>query len=1365
MCIRKFIFVVAFLVPALVQAQLPPDFSGKIAVKYKSPLRSFQTTNALQKRSGIEDARGLRFNRNSKSSSVLENIVILRINKNVDYRSFCDSLSSRENVVYAEPIFHEQLLEMPSDPSSAMGGPQRYLETIQAYEAWNISKSSEDIVIGIIDTGTDTDHEDIQGNLYVNASDPVNGIDDDGNGFIDDYSGYDFADEDNDPTADGNQHGTHVGGIAAADTDNGLGIASVGYNAKWSPLKIFTTSLTASAGSYDAVIYAADNGYDIINLSWGSTGSFSQFNQDIINYAVLENDVVVVAAAGNTPNDIAFYPAAYQNVLSVAASDFEDRKASFSTFHKTVDLMAPGVGIYSTQNNNTYDTDNGTSHAAPQVAGVAALIKSKFPDYDAVQIMERIRATTERVSYSDEAIYQGKLGTGRLNAYKAVSQSKAYSIRNIDYSFSANDTGSIYPGDTVDVRLTLVNYLDPVLLPKFELSALSDQAVILGSGVINGNFLDTYDTVSINEFKILVKEALPKSNIELLLTFSYDDGSSTSEILELSTSDDVVHLTSQSVVHSFEGNGNIGENEDIAQTSDFQWQNITSTRLGFLIKIGNTVHDNLADTWTGTTKTSDFQTEASIRRLAYPTAAQSFQSAFTSTNGLVQIHQSLLTSTQYPNGTLQNYELINLSADTLTSINLGFFTNSDIIQGSSNSATWDQNETQYTFWKDSVTAALRLKGLDSVRSTVFDLDSIVSVETEASDQLILELIDTEKDSIGFGSSVNSAGLLLGVIDTLKPGEQIRFALLVASDSSRTLVDQGLHELEQLQQLFISNPPVTSTYFSCEGGSVQIGFENDDIQYFFSDPFASDTIAISDSLFIDGIKNDTLIFHSSQTSGFQAPIRAIQVIILENIASFSAQRDTLLIPPGGREEITYFDESLSPMSWTWDFGNGQQAFNIQNPTVSYKYPGEYTVRLAVENEQGCQDTTLRQLTVIERPAGPGIESAHVCPGSVLAFESTNELKLYLRDDERTLFLSGKSLKLDAVSSDTVFYISRVMDNIESLRERVEVTFQKINPTISLSPDLQSPHPGAAIATPEDRNYSVQQWFNNGDLMGSPNSDSLLMAEIANGDILQAVVSSIEGCVFTISDTVDREISAPVSIADFTICPGDDLIINAPSDSLYAFYADADLTQLIAKNTSLLIEDLISDTLLHVVNIGTLIPGKSKSVAVFVDEFKVAIKASPDTLYIQEDFKAKFSATENLSKARWFVDSILQTTDPEATLFFGKSGRYFVELVAENEIGCQAYDSLYFTVLEELPLALGSNPWLIKVFPNPSNQDQYLYNPTGVPLLLEIYEPSGRKMWQSHSGNITIELPDLLPGLYLLHVKINQETQLIRRLIRR
>jgi len=341
-----------------------------------------------------------------------------------------ERLLRNPHVDYAEADYIVQAARTPDDPGYAsQWGLNNTGQTggipgadISAELAWNTTVGDHAVLVGVIDSGVDYTHPDLAANIWTNPGEiPGNGIDDDGNGFVDDVHGWDFYNDDNDPMDDFG-HGTHVAGIIGAVGDNNLGVTGVAWNVSIVPLKFLGSSGSGpTSAAVRAIDYATRMGVRILNNSWGNE-DFSQTLAEAIAVAGASN-VVFVAAAGNlsSNNDqTPFYPAGYNlpNVISVAAVDPFDQKASFSNFGPTsVHIAAPGKDILSTLPGREYGLDSGTSMAAPHVTGAVALIRSVAPDIPADQVRRRIMDSATHLPSLSGLI----AGGGRLNLSTLVA--------------------------------------------------------------------------------------------------------------------------------------------------------------------------------------------------------------------------------------------------------------------------------------------------------------------------------------------------------------------------------------------------------------------------------------------------------------------------------------------------------------------------------------------------------------------------------------------------------------------------------------------------------------------------------------------------------------------------------------------------------------------------------------------------------------------------------------------------------------------------------------------------------------------------------------------------------------------------------
>jgi thermitase len=268
--------------------------------------------------------------------------------------------------------------------------------------------------IAIVDSGADVRHEDLKHNIWTNPKEiPGNHKDDDGNGYKDDVHGWDFVD--NDATVEDTfKHGTHVAGIAAADTNNGIGVAGGCPNCKLLIAKVLDGYGSGTADDVaEGIIWGVDNGAKVVNLSFASTGD-ARVVRDAVDYAKRRR-VVVVAAAGNRRKSRLMYPAAYSNVIAVAATDRRDKRASFSNYGDWVDVAAPGESILSTMPGGRYAYMDGTSMAAPHVCALAGLLASQ--GLRPARIPKRIFNTAVDLGHAGDDPYYGH---GRIDADRAV---------------------------------------------------------------------------------------------------------------------------------------------------------------------------------------------------------------------------------------------------------------------------------------------------------------------------------------------------------------------------------------------------------------------------------------------------------------------------------------------------------------------------------------------------------------------------------------------------------------------------------------------------------------------------------------------------------------------------------------------------------------------------------------------------------------------------------------------------------------------------------------------------------------------------------------------------------------------------------
>ena len=356
-------------------------------------------------------------------NSTFVNTYQVNIDPESDIDALIATLQAHPNVEYAEKVPVETLLFDPNDPEENAGN-QWHLGVVDAFAAWDLSLGDEDVVVAVVDDAVKITHEDLANSKWVNPGEIAgNGIDDDNNGYIDDINGWDAADNDNNPnppstaTASSFSHGTHVAGLVGATTNNSKGIAALGGGVSIMAVKCTQNSSTNTSiisHGWSGFQYAMNNGADIINISWGGTGSSFTY-QALIN-AAHNAGITIVAAAGNSSSSTQFYPAAYDNVIAVAATTSTDAKASFSNYGTWVDIAAPGSSLKScvATSNTAYAYKSGTSMASPVVAGLCGLLLSYEPTLDPADILSCL------TSSADPVVGSSNVGAGRINANGAM---------------------------------------------------------------------------------------------------------------------------------------------------------------------------------------------------------------------------------------------------------------------------------------------------------------------------------------------------------------------------------------------------------------------------------------------------------------------------------------------------------------------------------------------------------------------------------------------------------------------------------------------------------------------------------------------------------------------------------------------------------------------------------------------------------------------------------------------------------------------------------------------------------------------------------------------------------------------------------
>ncbi|MBC7916111.1 MAG: S8 family peptidase [Pyrinomonadaceae bacterium] len=664
--------------------------SSILSISQKFPaIRSFAETS----RYSVKDTIGLNRIYEAKIRGSIETVI--------------NQLLLNPQVEYAEPSYIHRTSYIPNDPLYT-SGQQTYLDLIQAPSAWNVVRNTRGVIIGIVDSGSELLHEDLAANIYYNTADPINGIDDDRDGYTDNFAGWDFVGAsstnivgDSDPNVKSKSadHGVHVSGLAGAVTDNAKGVASISFNnarlliVKAGPDNDGTEILKG----YEGIKYAADHGASVINCSWGSEGGGS-FGQDIINYAI-NKGCLIVAAAGNDGGSQKQYPAAYEGVLAVANTQLDDTKASSSNFGSYISLTAPGTFITSTVFNNQYQAYTGTSMSAPVVSGAAALVKSALSpafNFNMQQIGELLRVTADNIDARNPD-HVGLLGKGRLNVQRALTESPP-SVRILKVMEEEKRAALSQSPDTLYLYFDLKNFLFPVTNLQLNLSTTNSLVSVLVAQKSIGS-LGTLETLpQVGPFKVAVPAGTP-SNSEINFMLNYSANNNTYQDFESITvvvARDYLDVTTNSVITTITSNGRIGFSEPSAENgSGFIYKNDQLLYEASLM-IGKSAEMVSNNTRSGNSQYDEhFVKKIRSQELVNNTDSTRAKSEFDeSASPLplnIYVEHTILAYKQAPDDkyVIAEYEVFNKSNSNANGLYVGLFTDWDIQGGSTNSTEYD----------------------------------------------------------------------------------------------------------------------------------------------------------------------------------------------------------------------------------------------------------------------------------------------------------------------------------------------------------------------------------------------------------------------------------------------------------------------------------------------------------------------------------------------------------------------------------------------------------------------------------------------------------------------------------------------------
>lgn len=1314
-----------------------------------------------------------------QKSKYLDGIHLLDINSQSTVAEMIKELSGFENVIYVEPLYAAELLDIPNDPAAQPEGAQYYLSLIRAYEAWDIATGSSDIVIGSVDTGTQLDHSDLADNISFNQDDPINGIDDDNNGYIDDYNGWDIANNDNDPTGDKSRHGTQVAGIHSGVANNEIGIAGVAFDSPFLPVKIFDSEDNRSFNSYGGVIYAADRGVKVMNLSWGSPNSYSQFNQDIINYAALEKDVVIVAAAGNTNEELNFYPASYDNVISVGSSDGSDNKAGYATYSRYIDLLAPGTGIYSTNSNGGYTSAPGSSFASPQVAGAAALVRQVFPQYSARQVAEQLRVTADDIyGVNSNADYLGMLGNGRLNIHAALTSTGTIAMQLEDITVSGLFGDNLFADDTISIGGTLHNYINLATNVNMSVSSESVFATVLTEEAFVGQLATNESQVfPVGSIKVYLSKDTPK-NERIVLRLDFDgNGFSDRQFIVFTANPTFLEIRGGAATVTASDNGNLGYEQDVFKNGNgLRYDDLlVSSQLGLIIAT-DTAHvaDNAVNNFQSDTRDSDFTAEDGLQYLFNSSADDYAEGSFkVSGEQFDLVVEQKILGWEDLDALLLEYRLINTADSTLTNVymgaladlNLGFAIENKTAYDAPNNLgyTYDINQEHYVGITQLSGSVAGFRGVDLGEYN----NNSAEIDEALSDSLKFALVSSafNKTVAGSESTGNYVAQVMSTKhSTLAPNVPLKSAFAYVFGSSLSEIQGKAQTAKARYQQFINSPPLLASYAVCAGGNVTMSLDDGNAFDFYTDVNLTQLAFSGNDIELKDVANDITYYVVNKDQDYPGDTRRVTIDVTPTVANFILPNDSLIIDEISRSlQIT--DASSNAQQWSWDFGNG--VFSTQqNPLVSYSLPGIYDIKLVASSGTGCADSISQKLIVAKRNPKPSDQEIIFCEDEEVSVALDSELvyRLY-RDPELTSLVDiGANFQLAGLTGDTILYLTNATGELESLPAIISLTQTDFPTEVSIAHDLEDLSSNRSLLIEANVNASTNViWL----IEGEPYSGRTINYDwsgAAGISIEMTALDTISSCIRTIDQVIPNEASLAPTTRDTLVCSNLPLQLTPIGNGPFIYYADDNRVQIVNKGTLLNIEGLTGDTVFYVTSVEEIIESAIVSWTIDVEVFQDTIQTDPETIVLSEDRSVSLSAASDQGVSwQWSVNDSFFESIRSPTLFFDSAGTYTIRLESVNNSGCKSIEEIAYQVSNVT--ALSSEDLDISIYPNPAIQ---LINFESGQLIesIEVIAENGTNMVKKKINlrNFQLNTSTWNSGLYFVILRLGSGEHYLHRIVK-
>jgi serine protease len=915
-----------------------------------------------------------------------------------------------------EPAYTSRAMYTPNDPQS---GSQYHLSLIKAFDAWDVSQGNESIVIGIVDSGGDVDHPDLASQLFIDATEPIDGLDNNDDGYVDNNKGWDFSGDDasliNQPgfLGDNNpsiikggihSHGTWVAGCASAATDNGTGISGVGFKTKL----LFTKHLADnepeaatnySSNTYQGILYAATHGAKIINCSWGGSTASAVY-QDIISYVTLDLGCLVVAAAGNGGTTTPVYPAAYEYVLSIGNTNSNDIAAPFTTYGNTIDMTAPGVGVLTTGFNDVYENKSGTSISAPVVSGAAALVWAANPTYTALQVGEQLRVSADPIIYANSDVkYQNKLGSGRLDIKNALTL-QSPSIRASKPVIVSDDGNPPDPGQSASLYFDFTNYLKSTS-SGLEISISSTSTFLtITKSTINPGIISENTTMrnALDPFMLTLSSATPlNTTMEVLITYrdgTYQDTQTINFVIP-----SYIDINENNITTTLSSNGRMGyeDTQNSANGSGFVYsdQNILY-EMGLIMGTSST---DLFNSVRGINSTfdQDFTTASKIIKKtpgerAYSEVSGTFRNQETEgAETLLVSYRSLVwKNVPYNNFIILEYNVKNKTDAPINDFYFGIFSDWDISSGGGGDRAGWENDVRLGYVFPAQVSNLPQAGIQELsgKPHYFAIDNNQDIpgnpfgtydgytDDEKFTSISSGLAKTEAGDVANGNDVSHA--VSSGPYTIAAGGEIKIAFALHGAKNYTeLVNSAKYADSVYRFSLEATMPLVMATETCVGSAATITASGGTSYKWYRDFTGGQPLHTGSSFTTSPLFGDTIFYVSNVYKSYESVRAAASVTVRAN-PTITTSRNPILCDG---ESITLQTESAD--GYLWNTGETTQSIIVSTG-------GDYTVKV-LDGNLGCHATSPPvTITIIASPTAGFIIGGQLFPGETILFinESTD-----------------------------------------------------------------------------------------------------------------------------------------------------------------------------------------------------------------------------------------------------------------------------------------------------------------------------------------------------------------------------------------